>query len=357
MNQNLFISFLKNEKGGFSKTDLGITSFLMLSVALYAIIPSHDEIYAKTLYICLSVAGFIASIFGGYTAPLAMFAAVGAGILVRAKSIGLPIDLLLPWLTYIFILIASITFEAVSDKKEKKTIQKEIQKVGEAETMGDLRTLKKALKESSVAARDESMAAIIRIGGEAAIETLIDVGYYDHAVNQFGENAIKRLLELVESGHAKEMRYAVLTIGRTGEKKVLDRVLEYKSNDTIYIRENVAESLGTIGGEKAGNELSDMASDGEWYVRKTVAKAMGIHGGKEILNALADLAEDPYWQVREVVAESFGRIGGPQALKTLLNLSVDENIEVRKKTKSALEEIGTTEAVEAAGMIILENES
>ncbi len=356
MRHGTWHSILRNERGGFGKLDLGITSFIILSIVLYWVIPSHEETTATALYVGLSVAGFLISLRGGYTAPLAMLAAGGVGFLVRAKGFGPHLDVILPWGTYLVILISSILLESAADNKENEKKDMAVRKVKEAEEAEDLVDLGKALFKNPAEAKEEALAAIVRIGGKEAIETLMDAGLYKDAIEHFGDDAPERLLGLVESGNVKDMQYAVLTLGELGEEKMLDRVLEYKNDEAGYIRENVAEALGRIGGQRAGGELAGMAADQEWYVRKSVAEALGDLGGQEAINSLAWLVGDSYWQVREAATESYGKIGGPEALKALAGLGSDEEVSVRRKTKAALEGIGTPEAADAAAKVDISEE-
>ena len=353
MKHRTWYSILNNERGGFSKVDLGISSFVIISIILYLIIPPHGEITLKVLYVGLSVAGFIVSLLGGYFTPPAMLAAIGAAFLVRFKDFNPYFDVILPWITYLAILTLFILLERTADSKEQKKIKLAIQKVKEAEAAGDLAALRKALSDNPVDARDRAKAAIVRLGGQAAIETLIAAGLYHDAIEHFGDDAAKHLLKLVESDNVKDMRYAVLTLGEIGEERVLERVLAYKQDDAGYIRENVVKSLGAIGGQRAMEALAGMVEDEGFYVRKSVASILGNLGGQQSLNLLSVLAKDSDWRVREVAAESYGKIGGAETLKALVNLGLDDELAVRKKVKIALEGLGTTGGLEAAAKVDL----
>lgn len=194
--------------------------------------------------------------------------------------------------------------------------------------------------------RANATVALVKIGGEKVVKSLINVLKYGdwemrrgaaYALVKIGDPAVEPLIRTLED---KQVRQAVVDVlVEIGDPAVgaLISALGYKNWE---VREGVINVLGKVGKERAVKPLINALGDMSVLVRWAAALALGKIGDGGAVEPLINAFEDTDALVRESVARALGEIGDARAIVSLMKALEDEDVWVRKAATRALGMIG-----------------
>jgi len=227
---------------------------------------------------------------------------------------------------------------------------------GEVRSDDAIPRLLKLVEDSDSSVRKSAVSALGAIGSEAAIPGLLklleDSDSYVRrmaadALGAIGDDqAIPGLLKLLLEHSDLYVRWmAANALGKIGGEQAISRLLKLLEHSDFYVRWNAADALGIIGGDQAIPGLLKLVEHSDSDVRSSVANALGNIGGEQAIPGLLKLVEHSDSYVSLSVADALGKIGGEQAIPGLLKLVEHSDSYVRSRAADALGEIGDAHAI------------
>lgn len=240
----------------------------------------------------------------------------------------------------------------------------------ELEKSGDVSSVIKVFhKSNNENVRARALEIMGEIGGKEALKILVDVVINGEnevlkssaakAIAWADEAALRNLLEKIEGekiegaswvlveyllkmvkSEDKNLRMnAAIALGRMGDERGADALIETLNDTSPKVRSAAATALGMIGDERATDPLLTLLEDNNIKVRRAALEALNDLSITEkhvdkIKNCLKD--QDP--RIRELTAILLGR-DGEKALNPLLKGLKDKVTEVRVSTVHSLLEI------------------
>ncbi|MCF6147255.1 MAG: tetratricopeptide repeat protein [Candidatus Kuenenia sp.] len=201
---------------------------------------------------------------------------------------------------------------------------KELAKIKESST---IEILIKAISDKEEEVRIEVVQALGEIGDEKAIKPLI------HALND--ENLVVR----------EKAAKALGQLGNNEAVTVLIEALNKKTNFPIVC--SIIESLGKIGDLRAVDTLINFLSHEKSEIRECTAASLGKLGDARAVEHLIAALNDEEERVRWYAADSLGKIGNPICVESLIKRLSDNSARVRESAVTALGQIGNQQAIEA----------
>jgi len=230
-----------------------------------------------------------------------------------------------------------------------------VELLGEARSDEAIRRLLKLVEHSDYFVRSSAADALGKIGDEKAIPGLLKLvehsDYFVHrsaadALGKIGDQkAIPRLLKLVEHSDYFVRSSAADALGNIGNEKAIPGLLKLVEHSDYFVRSSAADALGNIGNEKAIPRLLKLVKHSDYFVRSSAADALGKIGNEKAIPRLLKLVEDSNSYVRRRAADALGKIGNEKAIPRLLKLVEDSDSYVRKSAADALGKIGNEKAI------------
>jgi HEAT repeat protein len=161
------------------------------------------------------------------------------------------------------------------------------------------------------------------------------------------DEAIPRLLELVEDSDS-DVRWRVAdALGKIGSEVAISRLLKLVEHSNSDVRWSVADALGNISSEAAIEGLLKLVEDSDYDVRWSVANSLGKIGDEKAIPGLLKLVEDSNTSLRSRAAHILGKIGNKAAIEEgLLKLVEHSDSDVRWSAAEALGKMGNKPAIE-----------
>ncbi|MBD1826018.1 HEAT repeat domain-containing protein [Microcoleus vaginatus GB1-A2] len=160
------------------------------------------------------------------------------------------------------------------------------------------------------------------------------------------DEAIPRLLELVEDSDS-DVRWRVAdALGNIGSEVAISRLLELVEHSDSDVRWSVADALGNIGSEVAISRLLKLVEDSDYDVRWSVADSLGKIGDQAAIEGWLKLVKDSNYSLRSRAADALGKMGNKAAIKGLLKLVKHSDYDVRWSAAEALGKMGNKAAIE-----------
>jgi FOG: HEAT repeat len=230
-----------------------------------------------------------------------------------------------------------------------------VELLGEVRSDEAIPRLLKLVEDSDSDVRRMAANALGNIGDEQAIGGLLklvedsDSDVRRMAANALGnigdEQAIPRLLKLLEDSHPDVRRMAADALGNIGDEQAIPRLLKLLEDSHPDVRRSAADALGNIGDEQAIPRLLKLLEDSDSYVRRSAADALGNIGDAQAIGELLKLLEHSDSDVRRMAADALGKIGDAQAIGELLKLVEHSHPYVRRMAADALGKIGDAQAI------------
>ncbi len=115
---------------------------------------------------------------------------------------------------------------------------------------------------------------------------------------------------------------------------------EIRPSDKVLVYSMAVDALGKIGDTKAKQCLLEALKSKEFFVRAYAAGALGLLGDKSAIPALNELVNDRHYLVRITAVKALIRLGDAKAEKVLLGFLSDKNEAVRSTAISDLSQFG-----------------
>jgi len=226
--------------------------------------------------------------------------------------------------------------------------------------------LLKLVEDSDSDVRSSAVSALGAIGSEVAISgllKLVEDSEYDvrwRAAEALGnicdKAAIEGLLKLVEDSEYDVRWSAAEALGKMGNKPAIEGWLKLVEDSDSDVRRRAAVALGNIGDKAAIKGLLKLVEDSDSDVRWSAADALGNIGDKAAIEGLLKLVEHSDSDVRSSAADALGNIGDKAAIKGLLKLVEDSEYYVRSSAADALGNIGDKAAIEGLLKLVEDSE-
>jgi len=159
------------------------------------------------------------------------------------------------------------------------------------------------------------------------------------------EVAISRLLKLVEDSDSDVRKSAVSALGAIGSEATIPGLLKLVEDSDFYVRWGAAEALGKIGSDATVTGLLKLVEHSDSYVRWTAADALGKISSEAAIPALLKLVEDSDSDLGWMAADALGKIGSEAAIPGLLKLGEHSDYYVCTMAIDALGKIGSEAAI------------
>ena len=161
------------------------------------------------------------------------------------------------------------------------------------------------------------------------------------AINNFGRQAVKPLLSVLQDKNPTARLNAVMALGsiyeRTRDDRIVPAIIRSLSDGEWKVREKSAFVLGKVGvNPEVADALIKALADENEKVRARAAYSLGKIGDKRAIPSLVDLLKDFDSQVRFAAVYSISRIRDPEAIKGLIQAIRDGDEELRKLAEREL---------------------
>jgi HEAT repeat protein len=159
--------------------------------------------------------------------------------------------------------------------------------------------------------------------------------------SEISEMKLEELLENIRSPYAHRRVEAAAELGKLGDRRAFDALVESLKDSDNTVRDNAAFALGELGLKEAAPHIERLLGDKDEWVRKGAVKALGMLKSSSSVNRLVDaLVADPAFIVRRAAVRSLGQIGSTGAIESLRKALYDKNVTVRDMAKQVLAEMG-----------------
>src|SRR6476469_3664953 len=178
------------------------------------------------------------------------------------------------------------------------------------------------------------------------------------ALSKIGDaQAIPGLLKLLEDSDYSVRKMAADALGKIGDARAIPGLLKLLEDSDSDVGWWAADALGKIGDEQAIPGLLKLVEHSDSYLRKSVADALGKIGGDRAIPGLLKLVEHSDSYVRRMAADALGKIGDAQAIPGLLKLVEDSDSDVRLRAADALGNIGDDRAIPGLLKLVEDSDS
>ncbi len=135
-------------------------------------------------------------------------------------------------------------------------------------------------------------------------------------------------------------RAAAASLGRAGDKRAVEPLLEALSDEDCSVKIEAARSLAAGGDRRPVPALIAALRDESSVVRTEAAAALGALGDRRAVPALVRALRDRYWTVRRAAVRSLKRTGGPAVLPEITRVArEDPDYHVRKAAAEAIKRL------------------
>jgi HEAT repeat protein len=171
-----------------------------------------------------------------------------------------------------------------------------------------------------------------------ALDLLGDSGFMeDHCLDALERMGHPAAFDAMESRAQRRDKKAVTVLGKIGDDRALDTILEYVDADSDRNLQAVTlRAVGEIGSEEATQAVANKLVAEHEGVRSRAARALGMIGDPRAIEPLeVMLDEDGSQQVRASAAWALVQIGTREALEIAAGYADDESYLVEVEAKPA----------------------
>lgn len=187
-------------------------------------------------------------------------------------------------------------------------------------------------------------------------------GHWDSPLLSSPE-AVESLLKVLYDGRAENINArvnAVLVLGKIGEKRAVEPLVNIYKHEYGTLRETVVAALGDIGDIRAVEVLIQALNDKNPNIRMAAATALGKFDDplaiEVLIHALGDTEPaklgDRNPEVQKTVAEALGKIQGERVTTALVYALEDDDAVVRRQAIDVLEQRGWSPQQDTETMLV-----
>ncbi|WP_052402626.1 HEAT repeat domain-containing protein [Methanococcoides methylutens] len=207
-------------------------------------------------------------------------------------------------------------------------------------------TLIQSLNEENPKIRENSAAALGKIGDERAVQPLINLlgdennevqRAAEFALCDIGDQAVEPLVDAISDPNANwAVRLNGIRVLETiGDERAVGPLIEMLGGADAV---DAAAALGSIG-ESAVEPLIDVLGDEDPHVRAYAARALGGTGDSRAVGPVIELLNDENENVRANAAMALGKLDDRRAIEPLTKSLDDSSDRVRILARSAIDDI------------------
>jgi HEAT repeat protein len=167
-------------------------------------------------------------------------------------------------------------------------------------------------------------AALVRLlGAEEARHDVVE------AIVRFGSSAVPLLIEQLRAGDLDTRRAAVVALGRIGDRRAVEPLIELLQERYRDLWVPVASALARLGDARAFEPLLALLADGDVAARQAAVGALNSIGHPDMASRVCALLEHPNPLLRESAVKIAGYFGYPECADVLIAKCADPDESVR----------------------------
>lgn len=222
-----------------------------------------------------------------------------------------------------------------------------------------------ALPDSNAKVQYAVVSSLIKIGASEAVDPILSMLLNDlnsrvwdllklgvglrlrsgliDMVQRHDQNFSERLAGALDAHSLDEHQRALLVrmIGRTGDARRLDLLVELLESDLPILSVAAAEALGWLGDKRAVPPLIAALDDDSDAIREVAAEALGRIGALEAFDAVLLALNDINEWVRRAAAVALGLFGDRRAIEPLTAALSDEQSMVQDAAFESLKKLSS----------------
>jgi HEAT repeat protein len=212
--------------------------------------------------------------------------------------------------------------------------------IWQLQSQGDVQGILALLDNADLVIRGRGIMALQAMGAAEAIPTLQVLyhretnpqlrGLLERALQSLSappeEETRDTLLAKLASSHESEVCYAIVHLGKLGDRSVIEHlvILFREDERSAKVRLAAAEALLALQSAPASASLLGALRKDDWQVRRNAAAVLGQLKTDWAVDPLAEIArEDPNLTVRKTAAAALRRINTEEAQAALKKLPPD----------------------------------
>jgi HEAT repeat protein len=249
------------------------------------------------------------------------------------------------------------------------SMQKQAPQVWALYKKKDLDGLIEALNDKRGNVYPYAAEALGKLGGEKAIEALIQVMQDNifacesaaEALSIIGTPAVEPLIGLLKNKDWVVRKDAAMALGEIGDKRAIDpliRALADKKKDMASepVSAEAAEALGKIGDKRAVEPLIKTLEQKTGTARAAAASVLGRFGDNKAVPPLIATLKSKYYKAKIEAATALGELGDERAVEPLIQVLKQKtpiikessyDVSIIRSVAEALGKIGNKQAIDA----------
>jgi hypothetical protein len=308
----------RNEGGGFSAPEMGITTLLM-TVILTPFILDFPELKDKLVFAVAAAATLPISMALGHSSGLGMLAAFATLFAVRHAGLSQTLTTLTPFAAFILASVVPQFIFWVTDSREKKDAADLINNISHWADERDLASLEKALIHSEKDVNHAAVAALVKIGGHDAADVLLNNArgnfgaVYLKALKSLKEFTFDALVERLDSDDPEVREQAISALAHIGDKRVMGQIFKLLGDSNFHVKLRAIWAAETFRDSSVLVELEKLLEGSDTRVLLAVINAISELGGPTDIEVFEGLIENPDWSIRNTLKAALNRVGSPEA--------------------------------------------
>jgi HEAT repeat protein len=177
--------------------------------------------------------------------------------------------------------------------------------------------------------RARAIDALYRHGQDSLDRLISELADFD--VREAPEWVTARTLAgWLDAEHSEFRLVAASALGRIGGEQAVDPLIDALSDPAPRVRERAARSCGRIGDERCVPALRERLDDRHTIVCRAAADALGAIGTREALRALVSVARADDEELRRIAVEELGQFGSLDPVVVLVRALSDDSEAIQR---------------------------
>lgn len=206
-----------------------------------------------------------------------------------------------------------------------------------------------ALEDSHPDVRHQAMGALIKLVGVSAISTILRLSRnisgwtaveLSVIVGGFKEEAVPHLIGALDSRDQSVVLFSIDMLAEIGFVTAVDPLLNIiRTSSDLMIQARAAKALGRLGDARSKQLLIELLSHRSAAIRLSAIEALGKTGGQDTVGVLAPYLVKEDWEERLVAARALATTG-LKGIKVLQDFEKRSEGEAADLARQVLEEFG-----------------